>query len=82
MKSKPMLLRYFYSKMWLCIDWIKNGGFESISEEKISNDLIDHEYIMTATCFHGIISAEKRVMEAYGDMIALLSKSIVRPRAS
>lgn len=31
-----------------------------------------------ATCFSGIISAEKRVMEAYEDMNTLLSKSIVR----
>jgi hypothetical protein len=75
-KSQPMLLRYFYSRMWLSIDWIRFGGFESLPAEKVSNDLIDHDYILTATCFDGLISAEKRVMEAYKDLQALLLKGI------
>lgn len=80
-KRKPMLLRHFYSRMWLCMDWIQKGGFECIAEEKVTNDLIDHEYIMTATCFHGLITGEKRVLEAYLDMIALLAKPVRRPQS-
>jgi hypothetical protein len=78
-KTKPMLLREYYSVVWLAIDWIGAGGIEGAAREKITNDLIDHEYVITATCFDGIVSGEGRVRDAYADFMMLLSKPVPHP---
>ena len=75
-RKKPMLLRESYSVWWLALDWVSAGGFESAKPEKITNDLIDQEYAITATCFDGIISAEKRVVCAYEDLKVLLNRPV------
>lgn len=79
LRQKPMVLRHQYYMLWLCMDWIRNGGYENVDPAKISNDLIDRDYILTGSCFHGLISGESRVNEAYHDIMALLAKSPRRP---
>ena len=74
LKRKPMLLRYMYLKVWLCIDWVQMCGFDSLPSEKVTNDELDHEYILTATFFDGLFSAEGRVNDAYQDLLRLLSR--------
>lgn len=82
LRQKPMVLRLQYYMMWLCMDWIRNGGYENVDPPKVSNDLIDRDYILTGSCFHGLISGESRVNEAYHDIMALLAKSPRRPEWS
>lgn len=77
-KQKPMVLRYMYLKLWLCFDWLSKGGFHSLGSDKVTNDLLDHEYILTATYFNGLLSKEGRVKEAYQDMKELLSRPVAR----
>lgn len=72
LKQKPMLLRYTYLKAWFCIGWIEKGGFDSIKDEKVTNHLLDHEYVLAATCFNGIFSKDGAVNEAYPAMVKLL----------
>lgn len=76
MKRKPMLLRYMYLKVWHCLNWIEMGGFESLPSEKVTNDQLDHEYILTATFFHDLLSEEVRVNQAYRDVLLLLHRKI------
>ncbi len=52
-KKKPMLLRYFYLKVWTCLAWEKQGRLESLGAEKVSNDLLDHEYVLAGTFLMG-----------------------------
>lgn len=73
-KKKPMILREYYSMLLLAIDWISAGGFENAAPKTITNDLIDHEYVITATCFDGLITGEKRMIDAYNDLRNLLSR--------
>ncbi|MDE4920288.1 hypothetical protein ACUXAV_006521 [Cupriavidus metallidurans] len=74
LRQKPMVLRHQYYMMWLCMDWIRNGGYENVDPQKISNDLIDRDYILTASSFHGLVSGEGRVNEAYQDIMSQLAK--------
>lgn len=76
MKRKPMLLRYMYLKAWQCLNWIEMGGFESLSSRKVTNDQLDHEYILTATFFHGLLSEEARVNQAYQDLLELIHRKV------
>lgn len=73
LKKKPLLIRIMYLKIWLCLDWISKGGFESVRDEKITNDLLDHNYVAIASFFDGILSREVRVNEAYEDLKWMLN---------
>lgn len=75
LKRKPMILRYIYLKAWFCLDWIEKDGFASIREEKVTNHFLDHEYVLTATCFDGLMSADAAVNTAYQAMLRLLRKN-------
>jgi hypothetical protein len=79
LRQKPIVLRHQYYMLWLCMDWIRNGGYENADPQKISNDLIDRDYILTASSFHGLISGEGRVNEAHQDMMSLLAMPPRRP---
>lgn len=78
-KKKPMILREHYSMLLLAIDWIAAGGFESAAPKTITNDLIDHEYVITATCFDGLFTGETRMIDAYSDLCILLSRPSYPP---
>lgn len=73
LNEKPMILRFMYSRIWLCLNWKEKGGLETVVSEKITNDYLDHDYILTATFFDGILSKDKRVNEAYRDISSLIS---------
>ena len=73
LKQKPAILRYTYSRLWLCLSWIARGGFEAAKGTTITNDVIDQEYVITATFFDGILSKEKRVSEAFVDLSGILA---------
>lgn len=73
LKTRPIVLRYIYLKMWSCLDWIAKGGFEGLLPQCATNELMDHDYILLATFFGGILSKEVRVNEAYKDICALLA---------
>ncbi len=71
-ECKPMMLREHYSTVWLGLDWIRAGGFDSVSPDKITNDTIDHDYVLTATYSDGLLSGDHRVNSAYDDLSAVL----------
>jgi hypothetical protein len=74
MKKKPMVLRYFFSRAWYCVSWIQNGGFEGFPPERVTNDEVDQQYVLSATFFHGLLSFEPKVNDCYKDVLLLLSK--------
>jgi hypothetical protein len=75
-KRRPMVFRYILLNVCHCVRWIAEGGFESFPAEKVSNDVLDQQYVLTATCFQGVVSNDARVKHAYTDVIALLGMKI------
>ena len=75
MRKQPMLLRYFYVKLWACLCWEEQGRIEGLGPSKVSNDLIDHEYVLAATFFSGVLSDEPAVNEAYKAVTQLLARA-------
>lgn len=73
-QQKPMILRYFLVKLWACLSWEVQGRIEGLGPAKLSNDLIDHQYILTATFFNGLLSDEPAVNEAYAVVQELLAR--------
>ena len=75
-RTRPMLLRYFYLKLWACLVWEEQGRLESLGALKVSNDLLDHEYVLAGTFFDGVLSAEPAVNEAYQAVKRMLSARV------
>jgi hypothetical protein len=76
MKRRPMALRYYFLNIWYLFHWIEKGGFDCIKAEKITNDEVDRQYILTASFFHGLLSLEARVNDAYKALTAMLEMKI------
>lgn len=72
-KSRSAMLRLVYLRLWLGFFWIANGGIENVADNKVTNDLVDHDYVITATFFDGVLSKENRVNEAYADLNIIFS---------
>lgn len=74
-RRKPMLLRYFFAKLWYCLSWEEQGRLEGLGPMKVSNDLLDQEYVLAATFFDGVLSGEQAVHEACAAVNALLARA-------
>ena len=72
LKQKPLLLRYFLLSVRHAFEWAKNGGIGSFPAEKVTNDILDQEYVIIASFFDGILSKENRVNEADAELRQLL----------
>ncbi|KAB0639903.1 hypothetical protein [Burkholderia stagnalis] len=75
-KRRPLVFRYILLNVWHCMRWIAEGGFEGFPAEKVSNDVLDQQYVLTATSFHGLVSNDTRVKHAYSDLTKLLGMKI------
>jgi hypothetical protein len=75
MRQRPVLYRYLLVRAWYCVDWIAKGGIESYGNESVTNELLDQQYVITASSFSGIVSQETKVNQAYADLISLLPLS-------
>lgn len=74
LRTQPMLLRYFYIQFWTCLNWEEHGRLECLAAKKVSNDLLDREYVLTASFFDGVLSEDERVNDAYKAITKLLKK--------
>ena len=75
-RRKPMLLRYFYANLWACLTWEEQGRLEGLGSKKVSNDLLDREYVLSATFFDGVLSRDGRVNEAYAVVAQILKSKV------
>jgi hypothetical protein len=57
-RKNPMLIRRIYLNVLNSTEWIVAGGYEGLSAKKAENEVIDQEYILTATYFDGILTKE------------------------
>lgn len=72
LKKKPLVLRFYLLSIRHAFEWARIGGLENYPAEKVTNDLIDQEYVAIASFFDGIKTKEKRVNEADQDLRRLL----------
>jgi hypothetical protein len=62
-----------YLKVWRCLRWLQLRGFESYRPEKVTNQEIDDQYILSATFFHDFLSRENDAIHAFRDLSHLLA---------
>lgn len=80
-RKESMLLRYFYVKLWACLDWAEHGRLDNLGAVKVSNDLLDQQYVLSATFFDGVLSCDARVNDAYLATMNLLAVRVLTPPA-
>lgn len=72
LKTKPLVQRFYLLSVRHAFEWARNGGLESYPAEKVTNDIIDQEYVAIASFFDGIKTRETRVNEADQELRKLL----------
>lgn len=75
-KQRPLFYRYIIVRVWYCTEWISKGGFESFSEEQVTNEILDHQYVLTASFFHDLLSLDAKANRAYQALRSILSREI------
>jgi hypothetical protein len=68
LKQKPLVLRFFYVNVRHCVDWTAKGGVLTMAPERISNDILDQDYVLVGSFFDRLLSKETRVQEADADL--------------
>lgn len=72
LKQKPLVLRFFYVSVRHCVDWAARGGVRSMPPERVTNDILDQDYVLIGSFFGRLLSKETRVQEADADLRAYL----------
>jgi hypothetical protein len=70
--QKPLVLRFFYASVRHCVDWAARGGLLSMLPERITNDILDQDYVLVGSFFDRLLSKEVKVQEADADLRASL----------
>lgn len=76
LSRKPLLYRYLVVRVWYCADWISKGGLEPYPEEKVTNEVMDHQYVLTASFFHGLESLDGKAKRAYDALRSILQRKV------
>ncbi|GHU38073.1 hypothetical protein AGMMS50256_36850 [Betaproteobacteria bacterium] len=72
LKQRPLVLRFFYVSVRHCVDWAARGGVLTMDPERITNDILDQDYVLVGSFFDRLLSKEVRVQEAYADLRELI----------
>jgi hypothetical protein len=58
-----------YALAALALDWLAQGGLEGLDPEKITNDIFDLDYTVTATYCCDLVTADGRAMRVYSGLM-------------
>lgn len=72
LRQKPLLLRFYYVNVRHAFEWATKGGLGTYPAEKVTNDLLDQEYVIIGSFFDKLLSKEQRVIQADADLRAIL----------
>ena len=73
LKQRPLTYRFFALSVRHAVEWAKNNGLDSMSPEKITNDILDQEYVLIGSFFDRLLSKEVAVQRADADLRAILA---------
>lgn len=82
-RKRPAIARATYLKIIMCCEWTIKNGYEGMRAEKFTNDIIDHEYIITATYFHNLLlSKENRSQDSLRKLHYVLNRYFINNEIS
>jgi hypothetical protein len=60
-----LVLRYAVAAYVSALRWISVGGIDSVSVQRLANDLVDITHVAYATYFDGVLSEDRRLNDVY-----------------
>lgn len=66
------IFRFTVCAYFLSLRWIKDGGIDQLSPQKLRNDVVDMSYATYGTYFDGLLSMDKKMNEIYIDSLNYL----------
>lgn len=69
---QTFLFRYAIAAYLLALWWIRNGGIEAVSDERLGNDLLDMQQVALATRYDGILTEDTRMLELHEEALLFL----------
>ena len=66
--QKPLIFRHYILVVQQDIEWIRTGGLESQPPERITNNLMDQDYVLIGSFFDALLSQDRRVVDADRDL--------------
>ena len=71
-RTKPLILRCNILHVRHAMEWAINNGLNSMPPRKMTNDVLDQDYVIIASYFDAILSKEKKVIRADKDLRTIL----------
>lgn len=71
--QRSIIYRWYAVRLWQCIELIEGKAIANVNKQEITNSLIDHEYVITASVFHGFLSRDAGAQESYEALKRLLA---------
>jgi hypothetical protein len=71
-RENCMTLRWSYMLAHHALQWLGDGGIESASDTTVVNDVLDQDYVLTASFFTDVLSFEGAVRNAFVDLRLML----------
>jgi len=72
-RQRCMNLRWTYLLAHHALQWLGQGGLDSAKEATVVNDVVDQDYVLTASFFDGVLTNEARVQTALDDLNIMLA---------
>lgn len=66
------IFRFATSTYLLNLRWISDGGIDSVSFDRLQNDIIDMHYVTYATFFDGLLTRDNKMEEIYQEVCFIL----------
>jgi hypothetical protein len=80
--SSSFVFRFSLACYLLTVSWIASGGVESAPPARLANDVVDMNYVATATYFDGIVSDDRKLNEICAACCLFLEHAFVDDVAS
>lgn len=68
-----MTLRWTYMLAHHALQWLGDGGIEQAGDKTVVNDVLDQDYVLTASFFTDVVTFEQDVRDALIDLRFMLS---------
>lgn len=71
-RQKCMTLRWAYLRAHHALNWLSDDGLAHARNKTLVNDILDQDYVLTASFFTGIVSLETDVNDSLADLNFML----------
>ena len=73
-RGNSIQVQNIFAEMLVAMRWYRDSGIEGADEDKLTNDLMDAEYVVIASYCHGFASEDGRARSLWEDLAAIAAQ--------